>query len=361
MKKLNKYLILAIFVIIFVAVIGAVNFWPKPAFSNAETLSVTSVNREIMADGTVQSNNQATLHFQIGGKMIYLPFKEGDKIYQGQVIAQLDSYALQKQIQIAANTYQTAQNSTDQTQENNQAGVLEGQQRLSLDTSNKQGYAAIPENNVIYDNVKKLVDNSNLAKNSAQLNVDLANYALSLASLTSPVNGIITHLDVNTNNTNITPATSFIVADPNDLVFKANVPETSINYISEGASVKIKINGKETTGTVSKIYPTRIITSTGEGAYVVDVTSPDLTNLKMGQVGTAMINSNLGEQSILVPSWSVLNNKYIWVMDNGVPTLKEVQVGKLFGKQMEIINGLNSSDKIILNPKQVIINKYKII
>ena len=44
-------------------------------------------------------NNQAVLNFQMGGKLTYLPFKEGDVVSQGQTIASIDSYALQKSLQ----------------------------------------------------------------------------------------------------------------------------------------------------------------------------------------------------------------------------------------------------------------------
>src|SRR5207248_344881 len=108
----------------------------------------------------------------------------GDAVSQGQTIAQLDTYALQKSLQLAANNYEISKNNTDQTTENNQAGVVEGQQRLSLDTTNKNSYQNITEVQVINDAVKRIVDNNTLAQNSAKLNVDLANYAFQLTTLT---------------------------------------------------------------------------------------------------------------------------------------------------------------------------------
>ena len=77
-----------------------------------ETVDVNAVSQQILATGNIDAQTQAVLNFQIGGKLIYLPFKEGDTVYQGQTIAQLDSYALQKQLQITANNYQVAKNST---------------------------------------------------------------------------------------------------------------------------------------------------------------------------------------------------------------------------------------------------------
>ena len=119
MKKiLNKTTILIISILIFLGVIAWINLSPNATPSDSETLSVKKVGNQILADGTVDSANTATLHFQVGGKLTYLPVKEGDKVYEGQTIASLDTYALQKQVQLAANTYQTTKNSTNQTQEN---------------------------------------------------------------------------------------------------------------------------------------------------------------------------------------------------------------------------------------------------
>ena len=81
------------------------------------TVSVKFVSSTITADGAVTAANQARLNFQIGGKLTYLPFKEGDTVSAGQTIAQLDTYELQQELQLAANNYQIAKNGTNQASE----------------------------------------------------------------------------------------------------------------------------------------------------------------------------------------------------------------------------------------------------
>src|ERR1035437_2558220 len=110
MKKLfNKQTLKYVIVTIFVVLIGifAITFLAHASAPiKTETVDVNAVSQQILATGSINAQTQAVLNFQMGGKVIYLPFKEGDTITQGQTIAQLDSYALQKQLQIAANTYQ---------------------------------------------------------------------------------------------------------------------------------------------------------------------------------------------------------------------------------------------------------------
>ncbi len=339
------------------------NAYQSPKY---ETADLQVVGSEVLANGTTDSQNKVTLNFQTGGKLAYLPFKEGDTVYQGQTIASLNTYTLQKQLQLMANNYQTAKNAGDQALESQKAGVLEGQQRTSLDTINKQGYSAIPEVDVIYDNVKRIIDNALLAQNSAQINVDIANYTLQLASLTSPINGILLREDVTTPGVNITPQTSFIVADPSLMVFSANVRQQDINFISIGNSAKIMPdgrNGEIITGVVSKIYPQRIILTTGESVYRVDIKADGLNQntAMLGQSGTVLIKSNFKQRVMLVPSWTVLSQNFIWVLQNNKLILKRVTIGDTISGQTEILSGLSKDDKVITNPQSIISKNYKIL
>ncbi len=336
------------------------NLHAQATVPETETASLKPVSSQISADGTITAQNQATLNFQTGGKLIYLPFKEGDHVNQGQTIAQLDTYALQKDLQLAANAYEISKNNNDQTQENNQAGVIEGQQRNALDTTNKNSYQNTTEAQVVTDAVKRFVDNSIVNQNSAQLNIDLANYALQLSTLTSPLTGIVTHEDVTVPYQNITPLTSFVVADPSSLVFRANVLDTDIDYVSEGSTAQIFINGSSMpiSGTVTKIYPSKITLPSGQQGYQVDISSDSIKHMKMDQAGTVLIASSAKQNTMLVPAWTVLGNKYIWVDINNEPILKTITVGKTYGDEIEVLNGLIPDDKVIINPQTITARSY---
>ncbi len=362
-SQIIKILLIVVVVsVIIIAGINILSIFSKQTFK-AGTIFVKNVKSEILADGQIASQNQAVLHFQTGGKLTYLPYKEGDSVSQGATIASLDSYALQQQMQLAANTYQTTKNSTDQALQNKSAGVLEGQSRYTLDTTNKQGYSSITEATIVYNTVQHIVDNDLLAQNSAQINVDLANYAVSLASLSSPINGVITHEDVTVPNQNILPTTTFTVSDPNSLVFRANVNEEDADYVSVGAAAKIYLNGNKPqsyTGTVIMIHPQKLVLTTGQNVYQVDIQIPNLKkSVKFDQSGFAKIESNANSATMLVPKWTVLSNQYIWVENNGQKIMKSVTVGPEHGDEVEIVSGLSPDDRVIVSPKSVVENKYQ--
>ena len=355
-------------IIAIVAVIVGISVFVRSAFMRPDSsLSQTTVstkvrfvNSSITADGNVIAQNQATLHFQIAGKLISLPFKEGAAVKSGQTIASLDSYAIQKQLEAALNTYRSVRDSFDQMKDNVQDNVQKAQITNPYDYFSKAGMSDTRET-AINDTIKRIVDQNQANLDNSVINVQIANNAFQLSTITSPLNGILLHEDVSVPGLNVSPATSFVVADPATAVFRANVPINNINYIALGTSAEIAVDGlpNKITGTVIDIYPSKVVLPNGLSVYQVDIQSDQLLKLtKLDQTGTALIKTN-AEHVALVPAWTVLGGKYIWIDVNGQPQLKTVTTGKVHGEDIEVIHGLTVEDKVIVNPGYIQSLTYK--
>lgn len=363
-----KKRILPLVILVVVVVGGSFVFYyynkdsfEKPSLQTLSS-SVRFVNSTVTADGIVIAQNQAVLHFQTGGKLTYLPFKEGSRVLIGQTIASIDSYTLQKQLEAALNTYRIARNNLDQSKENANDNVQKTQMTYPYDYYSRAGLGDAKEN-AINDAVKRIVDQNQANLDNSVINVQIANYAFQLSSLTSPLTGILLREDVNMPGINITPATSFVVADPQTAVFRANVPVTNINYVAIGAGAEVAIDGlpNRLNGTVVAIYPSKVTLPNGQIVFQVDIQSDEiLKNAKLDQTGTVIIKTN-SENVALVPAWTVLGGKYIWVDENGTPKIREVVVGKVYDRDIEVLKGLSQNDKVIIDPKYISSLKYKVL
>ena len=357
----TKYIVIFICIIVLLVIASMFIQTNHPTRLSTTTTSVRFVNSTITADGSVTAQNQATLNFQTSGKLIYLPFKEGDAISAGQTVASLDTYAIQEQLKAALNNYRVTRNNFDQNKDNIADNVSVAQQVYPYNYYPVAGISGSTETTAINNAIVRIADNTQAGLDNSVINVELANYALQLSTLTSPLNGIVTHEGVTVSGVNITPATTFSVADPSTTVFRANVPINNINYVSLGTSAEIAIDGMQNkiTGTVVNIYPSKVVLPNGESVYQVDIQSDQLLKLaKLDQTGTAMIKTN-SENVALVPVWTVLGGKYIWVDDNDAPVMKTVTSGKIHGQDVEITSGLTSQDKIIIDPEYIQSLKYQ--
>lgn len=362
--KNKKFALKIIVVILIAAILTFASLFTMSAFSQkmqTQTVTIRSVGQAIVGQGEVHSSQEAVLHFQTGGKLVYLPFKEGDQIYAGQTIAQLDTFPLQEQLKQALNNYRSTRDVFDQTQANALDNVAQGQQRMFIEAQTKSGITAGDnENTIISDIVKRIVDENQANLDNSVVGVELSNYALQLASLQAPFNGVITHEDVTSINQNITPSTSFAVADPSQLVFRANISSHDIDFVKVGSAATIILTGSQNkiVGTVTKIYPTRMTTTAGDDVYQVDIAADGLNGVQFGQTGVVSIVSSNSQPTAVVPTWTIIGHNSIWVLVNNKPVLKEIMIGVSHGETTEVYGGLTNGDKIITDPESIARKDY---
>lgn len=369
MKIANKQKISSLFVgiAVFYLILTGIFFSFLNKKEKVQTIKpiVKAANSKVLADGMIRSQNEVNLHFAMGGKLTFLPFKEGDKVWKGQTVASLDTYTIQKQLQSTLNNYRTTRNSFDQLKDNIQNNVEKAQITNPYDYFNKAGIGEPDRQHAIDDTIKRIADGSQAGLDNSVIQVELANYAYTLASIQSPFNGVITHLDVTTPNVMVSPVTSFMIVDPDMLIFRANVSESDIDFIQEGGKATVQLTGmkdKTFDGIITKIYPDKVTLPTGENVYQIDIQSEDLKSVaKYRQDGTVLLSNKYNHQVIFVPTWMILSKQYVWVVDNGKPKLKTVTIGDSLGDMTEITNGLQTTDLLITNPSSIAGEHYIIL
>jgi HlyD family secretion protein len=89
-KKRNIWI--TVIVVIIIVIIGYLIFAPKNNSASIQTGSVTKQNLEetVLSTGQVVSGTDLSLSFQGNGVVRRVSVQEGDKVYQGQVLASLD-------------------------------------------------------------------------------------------------------------------------------------------------------------------------------------------------------------------------------------------------------------------------------
>jgi len=190
----------------------------------------------------------------------------------------------------------------------------------------------------------------------AVLDVELKDIALKLATLITPIEGIVTKIDTPVAGINITPATAvFTVADPNSVIFVVNVDETDIGGVSLGQKVKITLDafpGQEFEGEVIKISFASITTTGGGTVFPVEISLPENTNLmfKVGMNGDAEIITQKKEGVLLIPAsavWQREDKNYVWKVVGGKAKKQEVKIGSEAEDSVEILGGLVEGEMVI--------------
>lgn len=334
-QKYKKF-ILVVFGVILVVTMGLKIFRGKPEKYSLAKVRQGDLTQTVSASGKTKSQNQVDLKFQTSGLLTWVGVKEGDWVKKWQVIAQLDRRELQKTLDKYLRDY--------------------SKQRNDFEEMYRVTYQGARPEDALTDTARRILEKNQWDLEKAVLDVELKDIALKLATLITPIEGIVTKIDTPVAGINITPATAvFTVADPNSVIFVVNVDEADIGGVSLGQKVKITLDafpGQEFEGEVTKISFASITTTGGGTAFPVEISLPENTNLmfKVGMNGDAEIITQKKENILLVPDgavWQREDKNYVWKVVGGKAKKQEVKIGSEAEDSVEILGGLVEGEMVI--------------
>lgn len=292
----------------------------------------------VSASGKLKSENQIDLKFQSSGLLSWVGVKEGGSVKKWQGIASLDKRQLQNDIKKKLLAYMNERWDFEQTQDD---------------------YKTKRINITLTDAEKRILEKAQFDLDSSIIDVETYDLAKQLATITSPIDGIITHLEYSVPGENVTLATVIAtVVSPDKMVFEVNIDEGDIAKIFMGQKAEITIDAypdEVFTGEVTKISFAATTTSGGGTAFPVEISIPPNENFKfkIGMNGDAELVAKEASNILIIPSTAIFQTagqSYVWKVVNKTLTKQEIKTGLDNGEFTEIISGLSENDQILETP-----------
>lgn len=250
-----------------VAALGAAAFVAKQKGNNkAATVKIEAVEARdlvasVTASGQVRPRTKVDVSADITGKIIRLAVKEGDQVTKGQFLLQIDPQqfeaALQRsQAALASAKAQFAQASANfiQAKRNydRSAEIKKSTPTLLSDEQLEQLRTQVEVNQALSDAAKFSVDQSEAAVRDAR-------FSLSRTTISAPMSGRVTRLNVENGETaiqgtlNKDAATLLTISDLSVLETKIKVDETDVSRIKLGDSAVVQIDAFPDTTFVGRV------------------------------------------------------------------------------------------------------------
>lgn len=293
----------------------------------------------VSATGVIQSENQVDLKFQTSGLLSWVGVKEGDTVKKWQAVASLDKRQLKKTLEKEMQSYLEERWDFEQTQED---------------------YEETKTNVLITDKIQRILDKSQFGLNKAVLDYEITNLTVELATIYSPIEGIVTKVEAPIAGVNITPATAgFTIADPKKMKFTTNIDEVDISKIKVNQKVLITLDAypeEEFNGTVTKVGFASVTTKGGGTAFPVEISLPENQDLRfmVGMNGDVEIISEEKEEVLTVPNQALYqknNRDFVKILENNKVKEIEVKKGLETDTKTEILEGLLEDQKVITSEK----------
>ena len=292
------------------------------------------VKTEVSATGALSAVRSIEISSKVTGRITEMRVEENQHVQAGEVLAVLDSRALQQTLEQLRVKMDVAQANYKRAEELVEVGGYSLQQ---LDTA-RENYEVARTN---YE--------SKLA--------DLGDY-----TITTPISGIVIGKPLEEGQTvvqGISAAQVMMkIADLSEMQIEADVDETDIGKVKVGQNVTFTIDtysGKTFTGTVTKISNQSTTTNNVIYYTVYVAVHPTSYDLKPDMTARLVINTNERHNVLYLPNEAVkvVNGQAtVQVLEKGKQVTKNVTTGLSGEMSTEIVEGLSEGEEVVLPSKK---------
>ena len=185
---------------------------------------------------------------------------------------------------------------------------------------------------------------------SARANVAAAQIELAKTQITSPIFGRISSIDARVGQLIGSNTPAFVITSSGSKRVDISVSEQEARRLSVGDPVTINDN---ITGSISRIAPS-IDTNTGK--VKIEIFPSQQLDLVEGAGVKVSIDSRTESNGTSIPIESVFvrsGTSFVYVVNDGIATPREIQTAGLFGPFVEVTGGLSPEDEIVISARGV--------
>ncbi|MDP4200241.1 MAG: efflux RND transporter periplasmic adaptor subunit [Bacteroidota bacterium] len=362
----------------------------KPIAVQTEKVARHTITEVVQATGKIQPEVQVKVSPEVPGEIIELPFKEGDHVKKGDLLAKIKPTTFEDQYAGA----EAQLNSAKAQSEQQRAAVIQanqdmtrGEKLLAQHLISEQDFDALKAK---HDAAEAGMNSANFQAAAAASQMRQYKEALRKTSVLSPMNGVVTSL-ISQLGEKVVGTSSFAgtemmtVSDLTVMNAMVDVDENDVVNIKLGDAVKISIDAfpnRIFTGKVLEIANSAKLTGAGSQDqstnFTVKVRLDDFgaADLRPGMTCTARIETLTKENVLAVPMLSVTRrdnedakaadsmkkvrqaNKgefhegdetptIVFTVDKGVAKKVHVKTGVSDNAYVEILSGLQGGEEVV--------------
>ena len=378
MKPKNLLVILAIAAAICTSAFVVPNYFR----SRGKTVDVATISRQvispsILSSGFLAHEEEVMLSSEVIGKVDELMIEEGDSVNAGDLVLRVDDKNFlagleQSEASVRINTIDIERQEVRIS--NLERQFARSSRLYEQDLIGEEEYESL-RNQLDLARIDFSSSKERLTQAEAQLDQVLDN--LSKTKIISPIDGVVTSLDIKVgetaiaSSTNIPGSSLMTIANPASIYTEVLVDEADIANIEIGQRaeiVAIAYPDQPMTGVVRFIANTAKIAAGRTGlSFVVkiDITDPGEVVLRPGMSCRAEIFTQQEQSVAAVPIEAIIfeedraelrSEHFIFINDNGVARKTKVEIGLSDDEYQELISQVDSNIEIVVGPNREIRN-----
>jgi membrane fusion protein, multidrug efflux system len=341
------------------------------------------VARGTVVTGTLAAEDQVALSFKVAGRLSDIAVDLGSRVHKGQTIAQLDPTDFRLRVRQAEAALQQSRARLGLSPDGTNDRVdpahtpLVGQARAMLDEArrSRDRMVMLWERQLIaraeletatalfqvaegrYQDAIEEVRNRQAVLAERRSELAIARQQLLDSELKAPLDGAVRQRHVTAGEYLAAGSPIATVVRIHPLRLRLAVPERLAVDVRPGQAVNVKVEGEKAVhrGQVVRLSPA---ISEEDRTLLVEAEVPnEHAELRPGAFAEAEIITQAEEQAVFVPVSSIVTfagiEKVMTVRD-GLSLEKRVQTGRRIGDRVEIVEGLQSEELVVVEPGNLV-------
>jgi len=354
MKKSYTHRPLIVGLVVAVALVAAVSCSKTgdQAAASADTfgaapVKVFKVRRERITEkitytGTLEALTKINITPEVGGKIARIHVQEGDRVAQGQLLAELETESIRLQLRQA------------------EAGVAVAEASHADALRNKERMDRLIKENAVSEMQREKIqlacDAAAALLEQARAGLNLARHALDVSIMKAPFAGVVASKNAEVGDV-INPMMGgysgasgvLTLMDYSKIKIAVAISSEDIGRIRKGQEAVLRVGaipGRDFRGAVRVVNLTADPLNKKFGVEVV-IDNPDAA-LRPGTFGDLVFEVQSHENALVVPQKAILENTYVFIVEGGKAVKKNVAIGLQNTTMVEVLDGLAEGALVVV-------------
>ncbi len=283
-------------------------------------------NELLTAAGTVRLRRETALGFTTSGKVASVRYEEGDRVKRGALLAALDSSTVAADLNAARAERDRAE-----------------AEYARVEKLYKDGWVT-----------KSRLEQADAAARAARSQVESAGFASRTSLIHAPSSGILLKRNIDAGQIVAAGETALILGEiDKGFVLRVPMTDSDASRLRIGMPATVRIGGPDTDPIQAVVSEKDGRADQRTGSFEVSFSLPASDRLRSGQLGSVAVEvARDSPDSFAVPANAIFGIRagegLVYVVD-GKNRVKQrnVQIGKLNDKSLEILSGLSEGELIV--------------
>lgn len=319
--------------------------------------------------GTVRTRRRAELSTEIGGLVVELPVRKGDRVEKGQVLLRLadaDYRARAKLSERSLDAVRAARHEACTNAEQTERDLARNQRLAEQEIVSVE---LLDQARSRRDVAVAACEGARARALEAEAALDLARVNLAKTVLRAPFAGVVAELSAELGEY-ITPSPPGLpippvveILDNESIYVSAPLDEVDVNRVSVGPPVRVTLDafpGRSFEGHVVRVAAYVLDVEEQNRTFEIEVEFDDQSFARTLLPGTSadveVILDSVGEV-LRIPSYALIEGRRVLVLADGLLVSRKVEIGLQNWQFTEITAGLEAGEQIVVSLDRVEVTK----